>query len=1048
MPEQSATPSTRTSGRIKKILKAAAWTFGCIIALTIISVAAISIYLTPARLTAIVNREASKYLLADVKATNVDYTLWSTFPDLYVSADSLTINSRSLRNLPEKIRKDLPLNCDSLVSTGGIMGSINVLQAIRGIYNIKNLNISSPKLNLVSYDRQTSNFNIFPETHICGDIPQISIDSARITSPARISYFDASSMISAKLDINRMLLVKNNTEDSYRLSLSGTADGSLNDFHSPEKLPLRADGVFGVNLIPLSFSLSKFALCIAGIDTYTDAEITAGETITVQSFSSVLKLQDATGLEKIITPILPQQLKDIEGYVPVYANIRLTRPYLINQSHGHSSPSSEIPAFSSAVEIKDATISCHASDNSELKLDRINLYASINIDPAHSESNRIDINSCTLVSDGSKISLEGYASEILSGKPGIYASVGCNADLKKLSKMFFPNSPLKIEGTINGDSEITCILPSFSEKKVENLDFKGGFKSARLKITDTAKQMTAYLSGLHIGLIAEFPSLSADSLTDGKINLVSSASKSLVTNIQDSLAITLYNPSVKIDMGAKGTSAAPVAAGNLAIRSDSMTTNSPGLHLESSDIALNIDASLRHSPWTTSSAWTAQPASHEDSIICSRTKHSPLYLTVQAPPVMQTVMSLADISGMISAKKTTILSDSYPAPVIFSSLDMTTDLDTMSIENLHVVTRSSAADISGRVKGLRNFLTSSTPALLAIDIDADFSNININELAGTYYAGTPEGDVLSSDPDEVSETPYTAADSICIVIPRNIIADVRLRTDCAEYQKWRFSPLSTQITMRNGNAKIGNLKIGSDFCSAHVDWIYSTEDLSDIFMHLDAGVDNFDFDKFFSAFPSLLTSQPELDNLSGQLSASAGGGFLMFPDMFLNTPSLEGEMTVEFDSLRYERDKKTSRITHLMLIKGDAPLEADNFKIHGSFHDNFLQIDPFTVNCGGYEVMAGGVNNLNGEMYYHLGLIRSPFHFPFGVNIVGDFHHPSIRFGGNGINDGRERDISADLRESADVNIMRELHDGWLLFIENAAKYDIMNNHDYISDVP
>lgn len=1048
MSEQSATPSTRTSGAIKKILKAAAWTFGSIIALTIISVAAILIYLTPARLTAIVNREAGKHLLADVKATNVDYTLWSTFPDLYVYADSLTINSRSLSHLPEKIRKDLPQNCDSLVSTGEIMVAFNILQAIKGIYNIKNIKISSPKLNLVSYDRQISNFNIFPETLICGDIPHISIDSARIVSPAGISYFNASSVTSAKLDINRLILVKNNTEDSYRVSLSGTADGSLNDFHTPKKLPLRADGVFRAGFNPLSFALSKFAVSLDGIDTCSDAEIIIGENTLISSFSSVLKMHDASRLEKIMATIMPEFLKDIEGELPVYADFHLTRPYLIDTKHNHLHIPANLPSFSSAIEIKDAKISWHDSGNKIMRLDSINLDASINIDPDQTGSNRIDINNCTLVSDGSKISLEGYASEILSGKPRIYANVGCNADLKKLSKIFFPNSALKIEGSINGDSEITCTLPSFSEKKVENIDLKGFFKSARLKITDTAKQMTAYLSGLNIGLNAEFPSLSTDSLTDGKINLLSSASKSLVTNIQDSLAITLYNPSVKIDMGATGTSAAPVAAGNLAIRSDSMTTNSPGLHLESSVIALNIDASLRHSPWTPSSAWTAQPASHEDSIICSRTKHSPLYLTAQAPPVMQTVMSLADISGMISAKKTTILSDSYPAPVIFSSLDMTTDLDTMSIENLHIVSRSSAADISGSVNGLRNFLTSSTPALLAIDIDADFSNININELAGTYYAATPEGSVLSSDPAEMPQTPYTAADSMCIVIPRNIIADVRLRADYAEYQKWKFSPLSTQITMGNGIAKIGNLKIGSDFCSAHVDWTYSTEDLSDIFMHLKTDVDNFDFDKFFSAFPSLIISQPELGNLSGQLSASAEGGFLMFPDMFLNTPSLEGEMTVEFDSLRYERDKKTSRITHLMLIKGDAPLEVDNFKIHGSFHDNFLQIDPFTVNCGGYEVMAGGVNNLNGEIYYHLGLIRSPFHFPFGVNIVGDLHHPSIRFGGSGINDGRERDISADLHESADVNIMRELHDGWLLFIENAAKYDIMNNHDYISDVP
>ena len=110
-------------------------------------------------------------------------------------------------------------------------------------------------------------------------------------------------------------------------------------------------------------------------------------------------------------------------------------------------------------------------------------------------------------------------------------------------------------------------------------------------------------------------------------------------------------------------------------------------------------------------------------------------------------------------------------------------------------------------------------------------------------------------------------------------------------------------------------------------------------------------------------------------------------------------------------------------------------------------MDPFTLKCGKYEILLGGVNNLQGEIYYHLGLMHSPFHFPFGVNIVGNYHHPKIRFGGNGIKDGREREISADLYDSADVNIMRQLRQGWLLFVENAAKYDATNNHDYVFNV-
>lgn len=264
---------------------------------------------------------------------------------------------------------------------------------------------------------------------------------------------------------------------------------------------------------------------------------------------------------------------------------------------------------------------------------------------------------------------------------------------------------------------------------------------------------------------------------------------------------------------------------------------------------------------------------------------------------------------------------------------------------------------------------------------------------------------------------------------------------------WEFSPLSTQIIIDNGVATLHNLTVGAPYCTAIVDWTYSTADLNDIFMQLHADVKNFEFRDFLTQFPSLSEENPQLANLSGSVSAEADGKFLMFPDMFLNVESMKGDVNIDGEDIEFKREGKIAGITHLMLIKGDNPLAVPSLKIHGSFHDNLLQVDPFTIKCGGYELLVAGVNNLEGEMYYHLGLVNNPFHLPFGINIVGNYHHPGIRFGGSGVKDGREREISSPLESTADVNIMRQLKYGWLLFIENAAKYDHLNNHSYMSDV-
>ena len=60
--------------------------------------------LIPERLTPLVNKYASEYLLADVEAKRVELTFWSTFPRFSVTVDSLQLTSRTLRSLPDSVR--------------------------------------------------------------------------------------------------------------------------------------------------------------------------------------------------------------------------------------------------------------------------------------------------------------------------------------------------------------------------------------------------------------------------------------------------------------------------------------------------------------------------------------------------------------------------------------------------------------------------------------------------------------------------------------------------------------------------------------------------------------------------------------------------------------------------------------------------------------------------------------------------------------------------------------------------------------------------------
>ena len=480
--------------------------------------------------------------------------------------------------------------------------------------------------------------------------------------------------------------------------------------------------------------------------------------------------------------------------------------------------------------------------------------------------------------------------------------------------------------------------------------------------------------------------------------------------------------------------------GSVILLADSLSTASQRSTFSVAGIAIDLDARMRQTPFSPVTKST-RPVSANDSIILARDRHTMTDLTVSLSSMMQTVLSVADLQGSVKAESGTFFAKGYPSRNSFSDLDIATDLDSLTINSLHVVADRTAANLSGHAANLRSFLMSPTPVPLYVDLDADFSDVDINRLCGAYYRGQESLSGKKPDFTVARLGPTTAADSLCVLIPRNLFATLRLHSDQAEYMNYRFSPLSTEITLHDGIAKIGRLSLGAPYGSAALDWTYSTADVSDIHMDLDLNVRDFSMEDFCRAFPSLAKSSPELAAISGTISLDADGSFMMHPSMFINAPSMEAEATLHTDSLQIARDNGELRhYTHLLMMHGDQPLAVKNLDVQTSFHDNLLEVEPFTLSVGPYRILVAGVNNLEGEIYYHAGMEKWPLWLPFGVNIVGNYHHPEFRLGGEHVKDGRELHISSDLADDVHVNIMQQLKHGWLEFVAAAAKYDAANN--------
>lgn len=124
----------------------------------------------------------------------------------------------------------------------------------------------------------------------------------------------------------------------------------------------------------------------------------------------------------------------------------------------------------------------------------------------------------------------------------------------------------------------------------------------------------------------------------------------------------------------------------------------------------------------------------------------------------------------------------------------------------------------------------------------------------------------------------------------------------------------------------------------------------------------------------------------------------------------------------------------MLLIRTDSDLDIADMSVKATAHDNLLELYPFTFVCDRYTLRMQGLNNFNGDLYYHIGVDKSPIPFPFGVNITGTYRHPQLHFGGSRFKPRQAEKITADVSQDFRVNIPKELR--WFIreFMHKAAQ--------------
>ena len=1076
---------------LPRFLKIGGIVAGSFIGLILLLLCGISLFLTPSRLTEIVNREAGQYLNADIRAHNISYTLWSSFPRFRISTDSITVRSRTLDSIPASIKSQLPENADFLGSLKNFRGSINVVDLFLNRYVIHDVEVDGLRINLVAYNDSINNYNLIPTSgRELKKVPYFSAELIALRNPGALTYFSKATDTQATLrlaDLTLRRVVKTRKENEYRLALGGDVTARSAGIDILHDFPFSLDGDLTLRFDPFGVSLSDYEIDLGEIHSTLSMSVGMGDDPRIESFNYHIKSVNLMNLLGYIPKEYIPSLQGLQADMPISASARLLDAWSLSSE---DFPSIEVDLNVPEGEIDYTVSTTTAGGKGELRtysLTHSPIEGHFIFNGEHPADSYLDIRRFNVFASGVNASLQARVTD-LTTSPLVQASVGIEADIAKAMNLIPTTSTIDASGHLTSRNEISFRLSSFSREALADglldINTSGGFELNDVTLRYPQEQMSIRINRLTARLNDDATALTpggidntmshitidvdrADAYTpfghfEGhSVNLstLSATPKDITpAALQQGLPLKFDMKAANFRFDNGDSTAFSVTGKDIDIR-DIVATTSPqsfrqalsdGLDVKAGSVDvksgettfilrepdLHLSVAERNAGFLDSlpailAIPTASTARQPQKIAGESPAHTPELLSLQMPPAVGRVMNGLHFNTDLKIKRVDMVSHGHPDSDYLADIDLSLNEEALTLRNLSMSLSDTPARIRGEIGNLRGFLTKeaseSNPLLL--DLYADVDRIDINALSRNYVASKGGEEAVKAHPTS------SASDTVALLIPRNIKADIKANVGETDYTNLNLTDLVADISVAGGVADVKRLGLASSFGRAEASFLYDSSDIDNMKVGATLDLKNIDIVKFFAKFHSLLEMMPQMKNLSGFISIDGSLESGLYPTMNLNIPSFQANVDVEGRELLVHQSHFIRKITRMMMIRTDADIHIKDIDVHAGIHDNLLQLYPFNFEFDRYKLHMLGVNNFNGRLYYHIGVEESPLHIPFGINIEGMFHNPKLRFGRAAYDIRKGEEVTEQIQEENTLNLTHMLREAMKAFICTGARY-------------
>ena len=938
---------------MKRWIKGTAITLGSLLAL-IVAIASIACYLifTPARLTGIVNRLASRYLTCDMQVGEIDLTLFSSFPDV-----SLRLHDVTLVNPCGSEASDTVAaigQCEAVIDINDFLKENTV--------TLRRLHLNRGVANLYIGTDGTANFMVLAtDTTAVEDtvstgftLPDIDIQEITLNG-IDITYRDASAGQTAAIKGCDLALNGRWKEQQLKAAFKGSLeeltahiegemptsatirdialelDGSLADSATGKVDGKLSAGHIEASAADISANVNAMEWKLGG--DIKDKQLAATTTLTTQPITVAMggespikatlgsaKLQaegTSQGAHIGLTPTLAIEDLDVwmdKEQMLTQADITLHMPLLTDTAL-------------SSIHLSDAALSLN-----QYRIDmegEVSIQDTATMDASlHFNTNRWDIPSLlTLVPESYRYLLDGIR---IKGNTALRGSVsgGMKQGEPTIGKA---EATLALNGL---DMNYTDSLALQSRSASLAVSYNGNTDRATGSLS--ASNLDAAMTGLaeaHMdNLHGNFTLKRALRMADGHIDAQAQLSTGRLTAAMDTLSLAVTHPVIDLTMQQAGSKAMPHFRATL--NSDTLRAAMGSL----------IAASTGHLKVSGEAAYDASATD----------------VLAQWAPRLTFDLHTGDITS-------DMLTLPFHIPhILFDYAD-----GHFTINDSRILLGNSDFSLRGDVTNIDSFLNETGLLKAELDFTSDYTDVTqlmdlVSGLGATDSTTVPEEEPLPTEAVAEEGDPF--------MVPMGF--DVRLNTDItkANVNGFTFEDIGGHVTVKDGILVLEEMGFTSDAARMQLTAMYKSPRKNHLFV-------GFDFHLLDIEVDQLIRMIPDVDSIIPMLSAFDGEAQFHFAaETYLRSnyepklSTLRAAGAIEGKDLVVLDNETFGQISKYLLFDKKTKNKVDSIDVELAVFRDKVTLYPFLIAMDDYKAVIGGRHNIDNDLSfdYHISLTDTP----------------------------------------------------------------------------